>query len=169
MPALLSTIVFLIGLSGCVEASNFFSGNALTDDPAITYPESLESVHSGMTTQEDIQQLLGTPTDRQQISRNGITRETWSYGEADPLIQPYQYLPLIGGLAFLGDSERQSFSVSFSEEGKVDGLGWRRVQAFGEAPYGLIRFMPGTDIPSYGTNNPMAPSPHKFSGSSQIN
>lgn len=166
---LLFLLAFLTGLVGCVEASKFFSGNALTDDPAIAYPDSLESVHIDVTTQEEVHQQFGPPTDRQQASKNEINLESWSYGETDLLIQPYQYLPLIGVLAFLGDSEPQSFSMSFSEEGKVDGLGWRRVQAFGDAPYELIKFMPGTEIPSYGTNNPRAPSPRKLSDSSTNN
>lgn len=169
MQALLTILVFLVGLSGCVEASKFFSGKALTDDPEITYPSSLESVQIGVTTQDEVQQLLGPPTDRQLISRDGIPQESWSYGKADPVIQPYQYLPLIGGFAFLGDSEPQSFSVNFSEDGKVEGLGWRPVQAFGDVQYDLIRIMPGTEIPSYGTNNPMAQDPGKLSDSSPVN
>ena len=140
---------------GCVEASKFFSGKSLTDEPAITYPSSLESVRIGVTTQEEVQQLLGLPTDHQQTSRNGISQESWSYGKADPVIQPYQYVPLIGGLAFLGDSEPQSFSVNFSEDGIVKGISWRTVQAFGDEQYDLIRLKPGSDLPSYGTNNPM--------------
>ena len=159
---LLSTCVILVSFSGCVEASKFFAGNALTDDPAVRIPDSLESVKLGVTTQEEVKQLLGTPTDRQQISENGVTKDSWSYGAADPVIQPYQYLPLIGVIAFLGDSEPQSFSVNFSEDGIVKGISWRTVQALGEEPYNLIRFPPGSDIPSYGTNNPMAPNPRYF-------
>ena len=145
-----------------MEASKFFAGNALTDDPAVRIPDSLQSVKLGVTTQEEVEQVFGTPTDRQKSSENGVTKDSWSYGAADPIIQPYQYLPLIGVIAFLGDSEPESLSVSFSEEGQANGIGWRRVQAFGEAPYHLIKGMPGTEIPSYGTNNPMAPNPRYF-------
>ena len=169
MPALLTILAFLLGLSGCVESSQFFSGNALTDDPEITYPSSLESVQIGVTTQDEVRQLLGPPTDRQQTSRDGISQESWSYGKADPVIQPYQYVPLIGVLAFWGDSEPQSFSVNFSEDGIVEGISWRTVQAFGDEEYDLIRLTPGSDIPSYGTNNPMVHDPGQLSDSSLEN
>lgn len=116
MPALLTILVFLIGLSGSVEASKFISGQALKDDPAIRYSSSLESVQIGVTTQEQVRQLFGYPTDIQVSSRNGISQESWAYSAADPVIQPYQYIPLIGAYAFSDSPELQSFSVNFSQK-----------------------------------------------------
>ena len=160
--------MFLV-LSGCMAASEYIAGDSLKKEPAITYPVSLESVQIGKTTKEEVQNLFGYPTDIQVTSRNGISHEAWAYAAADPIIQPYQYVPLIGAYAFRDSPQRQSFSVNFSQEGFVDGISWRTVQAFGEESYDLIRIKPGSDIPSYGAKNPLGRKVGEFSDSSPEN
>ena len=142
-------------LSGCVQASEFLSGPVIHDDPAIQYPTSLEPVQIGLTTQEEIQQRFGDPTDLQISSGDQSSHESWAYASADPVLQPYQYVPFFGALAFSRPQKPQSFSVNFSQDGFVEGLSWRTIQPFGKARYDLIKLNPGSQIPIYGTNNPM--------------
>ena len=142
-------------LSGCVQASEFLSGPVIHDDPAIQYPASLEPIQIGLTTQEEIQQRFGQPTDFQISSRDQRAQESWAYASADPVIQPYQYVPFLGALAFSQDQQPESFSVNYTQDGFVEGLSWRTIQPFGKAHYDLIKLTPGSHIPNYGTNNPM--------------
>ena len=142
-------------LSGCVQASEFLSGPVTHDDPAIRYPISLEPIQIGLTTQEEIQQRFGQPTDLQISSKDQISHESWAYASADPVIQPYQYVPFFGALAFSRPQKPESFSVNFSQDGFVEGLSWRTIQPFGKARYDLIKLNPGSPIPIYGTKNPM--------------
>ena len=157
MPLWVPLLTVLL-LSGCVQASEFFSGRVIHDDPAIQYPSSLEPIHIGLTTQEEIQQRFGNPTDLQVSSGTRSSQESWAYASADPLIQPYQYVPFIGALAFSDSQAPPSFSVNFSQDGFVEGLSWRRIQTFGKARYDLVTLTPGSDIPIYGTKNPMVRS-----------
>ena len=113
-------------------------------------------MYLGTTKKEEIQQTFGSPTDRRHHSREKVSEESWAFAQADPVIQPYQYIPLIGVVAFLDDEEPQSFSFLFTEDDVVNDIGWRAVEAFGHAPYDLITSPPGTAIPSYGSRNPHA-------------
>ena len=138
-----------------LQPVNTLLGIPSRTNPGITYPASLESVQIGKTTKEEVQNLFGYPTDIQMSSRNGLSHEAWAYAAADPIIQPYQYVPLIGAYAFRDSPQPQSFSFNFSQEGIVEGISWRTVQAFGEESYDLIRLKPGSDIPSFGSQNPL--------------
>lgn len=153
-----TVVPFLLGfilLSGCVQASEILSGRVAKDDPAIQYPSSLEPIQIGATTQEEVQNVFESPTDTQTTSENGGRHDFWAYAVADPPIRPSQYVPLFGVLALPRYPAPPSFSVNFSSKGMVEGISWRTVQAYSDARYDLIKFTPGTEIPIYGTLNPM--------------
>ena len=166
MPLRVPLVIIVLLLSGCVQASEFLSGPVIHDDPAFQFPSSLEPIHIGLTTQEEIQQRFGHPTDLQISSREQSSQESWAYASADPAIQPYQYVPFFGALAFSRPQKPPSFSVNFSQDGFVEGLSWRTIQPFGKARYDLIKLNPGSNIPIYGTKNPMVRSLGQSSKSS---
>ena len=155
MPPFVLLLTMVILLSGCVQASEFLSGPSTHDDPAIQYPVSLEPIQIGLTTQEEIQQRFGQPTDLQTSSKDQSSEESWAYASADPVIQPYQYIPFFGALAFSRLQQPESFSVNFTQDGFVEGLSWRTIQPFGKARYDLIKLTPGSHIPIYGSKNPL--------------
>ena len=66
------------------------------------------------------------------IDRNQI--ESLSYSTAESEIRPYQYIPLLGAIAFLGPIQSQSPSaaISFSSEGIVSGLTVSTLNAYGD-------------------------------------
>ncbi|MDA0739257.1 MAG: hypothetical protein O2999_08425 [Nitrospirae bacterium] len=127
--------------------------------PGIAYPEQLETVQIGVTTKEDVRHLFGAPTDLQVSSAGGLTRESWAYASTHPKINPWQYFLGFGVLALSKEIPRDSFAISFSPEGTVEGIGIREFQSFdldlsqknisGNQP----RHM------SYGMNNPLTHQP----------
>ena len=165
MQALPFVLIICIMVSGCVTAhemnemmvtaSEKLSGSAATHDPALQNPASLEPIQIGVTTQDDMRKSFGYPTDLQLSTESNIPRESWAYTSADPEIQPYQYIPLLGALAFKDEKESESFAVSFSPSGIIDGMSLSNVQTHGDAPYNLIKLAPGSNIQTYGTKNPL--------------
>ena len=165
MQAVLSILIMFILVSGCmtahemngmmVSASEKLSGSMMSREPALQNPASLEPIQIGVTTQDDMREQFGYPTDLQLSTESNIPRESWAYTSADSVIRPYQYLPIFGALAFKDKKESESFAVSFSPTGIINGMTQSTVQAHGDAPYGLIKLVPGSDIQIYGTKNPL--------------
>lgn len=149
-------IVLLALLSGCAALGDLISGSAVQRDPAIAYPEQLKDVQIGVTTKEDVRNLLGEPTDLQISSDDGSARESWAYAQTPSKINPLQYIPGLGFLALPKDGLRHSFAISFSPEGTVEGIALREVQPSdaSQASKGLPK---DQNSPlSYGNNNPLA-------------
>ena len=148
-------IFFIVLLTGCTAAGDRLSGSALHRDPAITYPTSLDSIHIGGTTKDEVRSLFGNPTDIQLAPNHTQARESWAYARANPSTHPLQYVPGFGVFALSKHSRQSSFSVSFSSDGIVDGIGLRDVQPLGVAGASMSTI--GTTYPvlSYGMNNPL--------------
>lgn len=144
-------IVFLWFLTGCTALGDWVAGSTSHQSPAIVYPEQLVTVQIGVTTQEDIRHLLGDPTDLEVSSADGVIRESWAYARTDPKINPLQYFLGFGVLALPKENSRDSFAISFSPEGIVEGIGLREVQSL---DLDLSRKKSSGPM-SYGENNPL--------------
>ncbi|MEC4681318.1 MAG: hypothetical protein VST67_11570, partial [Nitrospirota bacterium] len=90
---MLLVIFLILLLTGCTAAGDRLSGSALHRDPAIAYPTSLDHIHIGVTTEDDVRNLYGNPTDIQLSSDHNQARESWAYAKANPSIHPLQYVP----------------------------------------------------------------------------
>lgn len=149
-------VIFLILLlTGCTAAGDRLSGSALHRDPAIAYPTSLDHIHIGVTTKEEVRNLFGNPTDIQLSSDHNQARESWAYATANPSIHPLQYVLGFGALSLSTQQHQSSFSISFSPDGIVDGIGLRDVQPFGEAGASLSTLGTTSHVLPYGMNNPL--------------
>jgi hypothetical protein len=126
--------VICLVLPGCVEASNWLSGPTQFQDSRSDLSSHFASIRIGITTKEEMVARLGDLKDRPipSIDRNQI--ESLSYSTAESEIRPYQYIPLLGAIAFLGPIQSQSPSaaISFSSEGIVSGLTVSTLNAYGD-------------------------------------
>ncbi len=131
------------------------SGSTADREPAVAYPTELDRVHIGVTTKDEIRRMLGDPTDIRLSSDRDQGSESWAYANANPSINPFQYVPLAGVFAVPGQRHRSSFSISFSPDGVVDGITLRDVQPLGESwtPKAERRTTSGPD--PYGRHNPL--------------
>ena len=152
-------IFLLILLTGCTTAGDWLSDSAARHDSAIAYPKKLEQIQIGVTTKDQVRNLLGNPTDIQLSSDHNQASESWGYAKGNPSIHPLQYVPGFGVFALSKQPRPSSFSISFSPEGIVDGIVLRDVQPFGNS--GASREVSGTpsEVTPYGTNNPLTHQP----------
>ncbi len=149
-------VIFLILLlTGCTAAGDRLSGSALHRDPAIAYPTRLDHIHIGVTTKDEVRNFLGNPTDIQLSSDHNQAHESWAYAKANPSIHPLQYVLGFGALSLSKQQHQSSFSISFSPDGIVDGIGLRDVQPFGDAGASLSTLGTPSHVLPYGTNNPL--------------
>lgn len=148
-------VFLLILLTGCTTTGDWLSGSAAKRDPAIIFPKKLEHIQIGLTTKDEVRNLLGNPTDIQLSSDHNQARESWAYAKVNPSIHPLQYIPGFGVFALSHQPRPSSFSISFSPKGIVDGIVLRDVQPFGNS--GASRAVSGAtaDVSSYGMNNPL--------------
>lgn len=106
----------LLGLlfAGCVSIGN----QALLDEATIA------QIKPGQTTMEQVTALLGEPNERRTIQLSGYTYEWWAYRHAASVINPLEYLLLVGfffnGIG-LPDTERD-LGVFFNPDGIVRSL-----------------------------------------------
>ena len=156
MNAKILAFVALVFFSGCTAAGDYIAGSSIKQDPAIQYPPALDHIIIGVTTQDEIRQFFGNPTDLQTSAANGRPRESWSYAVTEPPIHPLQYIPFAGALALPKPPKVESFSVSFSEQGVVEGISLWKVQPYNESGTYLLFTPPYQDIHPYGLNNPLA-------------
>ena len=149
-------LFLMILLTGCTTAGDWVSGSAAHRDPAIAYPKQLAQVQIGVTTKDEVRNLLGPPTDVRLSSDQTQASESWAYAKADPAIHPLQYIPGLGGFMLSKHQRQSSFSISFSSHGIVDGIVLRDVQPVGES--GASKVESGTTAKPYpyGRNNPLA-------------
>ena len=152
---MLLVIFLILLLTGCTAAGDRLSGSALHRDPAISYPTSLDHIHIGVTTKDDVRNLFGNPTDIQLSSDHNQAHESWAYAKANPSIHPLQYVLGFGALSLSKQQHQSSFSISFSPDGIVDGIGLRDVQPFGEAGASLSTLGTTSHVLPYGINNPL--------------
>ena len=73
---------------------------------------------------------------------------------------------MFGVFAFTDSEDAESLAVGISPEWNLDGLTLSKFQAYGDGPYDLIRLTSGSEIPVYGTKNPLV---HKFGNLSAPN
>ena len=142
-------------LPGCSTVGDYLSGSSSTQqNPTFSYPKQISPIHIGKTTKEDLRQMLGEPMDVQVASLNEGSREAWAYPSQGEAINLFQFIPGFGVLALSHKVEDPSFSVSFSENGVVQGITLREIQSYDQ---GSVPF-PGEKTPSvefYGVNNPL--------------
>ena len=141
----------------------WLSGSAGKSYSGLIYPAKFDHITIGVTTQNKVRAVFGSPTDLQTSLRNGITRETWAYAKASPSINPLQYVPLLGVLALTDAQEGDTFSISFSSDGIVDGISVRDFQPYGGVTSVSDRLKTARDVIPYGLNNPMIYHVHQES------
>ena len=153
MGMLLLAISFMLLSSGCTTAGDWLSGSAADREQAMPYPTQLEHVQIGVTTKDEIRNMLGNPTDIRLSSDHNQASESWA--NANPSINPLQYIPGFGAFAFSMKQPRSSFSISFSSDGVVDGITLRDVQPLGESWASGTGRGPMPKPYPYGKNNPL--------------
>ncbi len=152
--------ILLSFLSGCVAASEILSGSGPADE-GFSSSSILEDVHTGISSKEELQNLLGTPTHVQVSTPGTHARESWAYVPDTIAAQPFQYLPFLGGFVMTSHRYRHPFSVSFSPEGIVDGVTLSPVHTNGHKINDLATMATRTNRPLYGMKNPLVqPSIH---------
>ena len=148
-------IFVIVSSGGCSVAQDWLKGSAVHSDSVFSYPTSLDRVQIGATTKSDIQNLFGRPTDIQRSSDHQQPSESWSYSKVNHAIHPLQYVPGFGVFAFSKQKHQPSFSISFSSDGIVDGIGLREVLPYGEHRAVVSTLGRKSAVQFYGTKNPM--------------
>ncbi len=143
-------------LSGCVEASNWLSGPTQYQNSSFASSPQLAPIRIGVTTKQEMVARLGHPTDEKVRSTDGIQVESLSYSTAEAEISPYQYLPLLGGIAYLEPLQNQtpSTAFSFSSEGLVSGLTVSTLNAYGDIRSPKQLSIEEPSLLFYGMRNP---------------
>jgi len=114
MKAYVAVLLCLSPVTGCVSVGT----DALRDE------QVLARIKVGETTKEQVLALLGPPSEARVSTLRGFSHEWWGYTQAESVINPLEYLLLVG-LFFNGiglhDTER-SVHVSFDPDGTVSSL-----------------------------------------------
>jgi hypothetical protein len=136
-PSILRIWLLCLGcvfLTGCVGASEWLLGPTQFQDSRSDLSPHFASIRIGVTAKQEIVSSFGSPTNRQMHPIDGSQVESLSYSTAESEIRPYQYIPLLGAIAFLGPIQSQSPSaaISFSSEGIVSGLTVSTLNAYGD-------------------------------------
>ena len=105
-------------LVGCAT-----SGNPAVKDETIT-----SQIKIGISTKEDVRELLGKPTvSMKNAGPSGVLMETWSYGYSRHETNPLIYVPIVGLFVLAGggtgEMETATFTVTFDPQGLVTGVG----------------------------------------------
>ena len=142
--------------TSCVGASNWLSGPTQFQNSPLELSQHFAPVQIGVTTKQKIIERLGNPTNRQIHSSNGIQGESLSYSITETEIRPYQYIPLLGAMAFLGpiQSQTPSAAISFSSVERVSGLTLSTVNSYGDIRSPEFVPLEETSSLSYGMRNP---------------
>ena len=148
-------LFLMILLAGCTTAGDWVSGSAAHRDPALAYPKQLDRVQIGVTTKDEVRNLLGPPTDVRLSPDQTQASESWAYAKADPAIHPMQYIPGLGGFMLSKHRRQASFSISFSSHGIVDGIVLGDVQPVGESGASKVERATTAEPYPYGRNNPL--------------
>ena len=121
-------------LTSCVGASNWLSGSPPYHNSQFDPSQHFPSIRIGVSTQQEVINRLGDPTDRQIRSIEKFQHESFSYTTSESVVKPYQYLPFLGAVAFRRPATTQapSAAISFSSENKVSGLTLSTVNAYGD-------------------------------------
>ncbi len=148
-------LVSLFLLCCCTAWSEKLSGPTKSQAVALHYPTQLVPIQIGRTTQQEVRQLFGNPIDIQVSSEGEVPNETWAYAKAQPPTNPAQFIPLAGYYALSDQNAAPSFSVSFSDDGMVQGLTLWDLHTYGGYPSRLYSKEDMLEEPLYGMNNPM--------------
>jgi len=84
-PGMLVSLSALL-LAGCVSVGN----SSLLDEVMIG------RIEVGQTTRAQVLALLGEPTERRSVTLRGSTAEWWAYSYATSVVNPLEYLLLVG-------------------------------------------------------------------------
>jgi len=145
-----------VPLTGCVSASNWFAGSSQFHKPQFEGSHHLDSIQIGSSTKEEVLARLGIPTDRQRHSIDETHLESLGYSNTEASITPYQYLPLIGGIAFWkpDPTPTPSVAISFSSEERVSGLTVSALNAYGDIQAPMPVSIGDSPPLFYGMRNP---------------
>ncbi len=101
-------------LAGCISTGNSELANEAT----------ISQIKVGVTTRQQVTDLLGEPTNRRTIEIGGASREWFAYNYASSTINPLEYL-LLYGIFFNGiglPDTRYDLSLFFDHRGIVNSL-----------------------------------------------
>ncbi len=101
-------------LAGCISTGN----SELADEATIS------QIKVGVTTRQQVTDLLGEPTNRRTIEIGGASREWFAYNYASSTVNPFEYL-LLYGLFFNGiglPDTRYDLSLCFDHRGVLSSL-----------------------------------------------
>ena len=123
--------------------------------PLDTY-DHLAPLQIGISTKQEIVARFGHPTDRQTHSIDGMHFESLGYANAETMIKPYQYIPLLGAVAFWSPLTNQapSAAMSFSSEDVISGLTVSTINAYGDIPSSELFPIAHSNTSFYGMSNP---------------
>jgi len=143
-------------LTSCVATSDWLSHSSPSQHASLNRSHSLAPIQIGTTTKEEIVASYGNPVDQQRHSMDGRRIESFGYSTTETPIKPYQYIPIVGALAF-GKSlthQNPSWAISFSPQDRVSGLTISDTNAYGDIPSTEIFSMPDSSPSFYGMRNP---------------
>ena len=106
----------LIGLAGALFAGCVSVGNANLGNE-----DTIKQIKVGQTTKDQVASLLGEPDERRFTTLSGATYEWWSYSYSSSIINPLEYLLLVGVFfnGFGTPDMRRVLGISFTPEGTV--------------------------------------------------
>lgn len=81
----------LVSLSGLLLVGCVSVGNSSLLDEAM-----IGQIEVGQTTKEQVLALLGEPVDQRSTTLRGSTAEWWAYSHATSIVNPLEYLLLVG-------------------------------------------------------------------------
>ena len=147
--------LLVLVLSGCSSAGDYLSGSSYPQNPSFSYAVQLSPIHIGETTKNEVRQILGKPQDVQVASLREGTREAWAYPSSQgEVINPLQFILVLGVLALSHEIDTPSFSVSFSDMGIVQGVTLREIQTYDQGSIPLYK-KNTQPVEFYGVNNPL--------------
>jgi len=101
--------LFSLGLAGCISSGT----DRLFDDA------TLAQIKAGETTKGQVLDMLGEPTYQRQAVMSGHTYEWWAYAAEQSIVNPVEYLLLVG-LFFNGigtPDDRRDVQLFFDPDG----------------------------------------------------
>ncbi len=109
-----------------------------TEDPS---EMDREVVQVGETSKEELQEMLGEPSERAILDKETMSLESWSYVYADVPSNPIRFFPLLGaaGFAFQDFLEDHSFALNFSRNRQVLGVTSGYLRTYGYSSIGSSR------------------------------
>ncbi len=149
-------LILYIVLPSCVGTSNWLSSPASSQNDPLDMYDHFVPLQIGISTKQEIIARFGHPTDRQTHAIDGMHVESLGYATAETTITPYQYIPLLGSVAFWSPLTHQapSAAMSFSSEDVFSGLTVSTINAYGDIPSSEFFPIAHSNTSFYGMSNP---------------